>query len=61
MTRTGLIRLILMLIALVGLSVGCSQVYVPTAKTGFCKPGRTWVAPAQNAQGEWRDGYCREG
>lgn len=58
MTRT-IVRICLLSAFVVGLLAGCSQVYVPRAD-GWCKEGREWVAPVKDAQGNWKDGYCRE-
>ncbi|WP_157069703.1 hypothetical protein [Sandaracinus amylolyticus] len=38
--------------------VGCGGRQQPPT-TGTCHPGREWVPPAQDENGQWRDGYCR--
>ncbi len=42
------------------MTAGCATTYVPTVKTGWCNQGREWVPPAKDANGDWKEGYCRD-
>ena len=37
----------------------CGGVQVPS-ENGQCHEWREWVAPTQNADGSWNEGYCRD-
>lgn len=50
--------LTVILLAVFTLGLGGCCAYEPSAKQGKCASDRTWVAPAQDADGEWKDGYC---
>jgi hypothetical protein len=63
MTRKSIRNiLVLSMAALFSLALfgGCGGPYIPTVQDGTCKDGRVWVAPAQDAEGNWKEGYCRD-
>ncbi len=37
----------------------CTKPYEPV-QNGRCNIGRQWVAPSKDAQGNWKDGYCKD-
>lgn len=52
-----MIGLVLVLVSFGALAMSCAPKYVP-AQNGTCGPGRTWVAPQADANGDMQSGYC---
>jgi hypothetical protein len=47
------------LLTLVGVLGACGGQMVPP-DNGVCNPGREWVSPYQDDNGDWHTGYCRD-